>query len=124
MRVGAPPVPKPAKASELDPKVFGGKAMTYYGRWTYKFEIAAEKGAAGAFIIHEAESAGYPFDVVQSSWGGEQFDLITPDRNMRRAAIEGWVSLDQGKDLLKAAGHDFYDLQKQAATRQFKPVPL
>ncbi len=124
MLVGDPPVPNPAKTSELDPKVFGGKAMTYYGRWTYKFEVASQKGAAGALIIHEPESAGYPFDVVQSSWGGEQFDLVAPDRNMKRAAIEGWVSFDQGRDLLRAAGHDFYELKKQAATRQFKPVPL
>jgi Zn-dependent M28 family amino/carboxypeptidase/uncharacterized protein (DUF1684 family) len=124
MLVGDPPVANPARPSDLDPKMFGGKAMTYYGRWTYKFEMAADKGAAGALIIHETESAGYPFDVVQSSWDGEQFDLMTPDRNMRRAAIEGWLTLDSARDLLKSAGHDFDALKKQAATRAFTPVPL
>jgi Zn-dependent M28 family amino/carboxypeptidase len=124
MLVGDPPVPDPAKPLQLDSKVFGGKAMTYYGRWTYKFEIAAEKGAAGALIIHETEAAGYPFDVVQSSWGGEQFDLITPDKNLKRAAIEGWLPEDQGRDLLRRAGHDFSELKKRAATRDFTPLPL
>jgi Zn-dependent M28 family amino/carboxypeptidase/uncharacterized protein (DUF1684 family) len=124
MLIGDPPVASQARPSELDPKIFGGKAMTYYGRWTYKFEIAAEKGAAGALIIHETESAGYPFDVVQSSWDREQFDLVTPDRNMQRASIEGWIALDRGRDLLKTAGQDFHELKKQAATRDFRPVPL
>ena len=123
MLVNDPPVPDPANPSELDPKTFGGKAMTYYGRWTYKYEIAAEKGAAGALIIHETEPAGYPFDVVQSKVA-EQFDLVTPDKNMGRVAIEGWITLDQGKDLLKMAGQDFDALKKQAATREFKPIPL
>jgi len=124
MLVGDPPVPDPARPSQLDSKIFGGKAMTYYGRWTYKFEIAAEKGAAGAFIIHETGAAGYPFDVVQSSWSGEQFDLITPDKNLGRVSIEGWLPDDQGRDLLRKAGYDFDDLKKRAATREFRPVSL
>src|SRR4029077_10189130 len=98
MLVNDPPVPDPSNESELDPKVFGGRAMTYYGRWTYKYEIAAEKGAAGALIIHETGPAGYPFDVLQSKVT-EQFDLVTPDKNMGRPAIEAWVTLDQGKSL-------------------------
>src|SRR6185295_7133889 len=92
MLVNDPPVPDPNNASELDPKTFGGKAMTYYGRWTYKYEIAAQKGAAGALIVHETIPAGYPFNVVQGKTG-EQFDLVTPDKNMSRASIEGWMSL-------------------------------
>ena len=123
MLVNDPPVPDPAKPTELDPKTFGGRAMTYYGRWTYKYEIGAQKGAAGVLLIHETEPAGYPFDVVQSKVS-EQFDLVTPDKNMGRVAIEGWITLDQGRQLLKMAGHDFDGLKKQAATREFKPVPL
>src|SRR6202043_1728191 len=103
MLVNAPPVPDPAKPGELDPNTFGGKAMTYYGRWTYKYEIGKEKGAAGVLLIHETGPAGYPFDVVQNKVG-EQFDLVTPDKNMGRVSIEGWITLDQGRKLLKMAG--------------------
>jgi Zn-dependent M28 family amino/carboxypeptidase len=124
MLVNDPPVPDSASPGELDPKMFGGKAMTYYGRWTYKFEIAAEKGAAGAFVVHETGPAGYPYDVVRSSFTGESFDLVTPDKNMSRAAIEGWMTLDQAKALLAMSGQDFDALKKQAATRDFKPVSL
>jgi Zn-dependent M28 family amino/carboxypeptidase len=123
MLVNDPPVPDPAMPNELDPKMFGGKAMTYYGRWTYKFEIAAEKGAAGAFVVHETGPAGYPYDVVKGNTG-EKFDLVTPDKNMGRSAIEGWMTLDQAKALLAMSGQDFDALKKQAATRDFKPVSL
>jgi Zn-dependent M28 family amino/carboxypeptidase len=123
MLVNDPPVPDPANPGQLDPKTFGGKAMTYYGRWTYKYEMAAQKGAAGALIIHETEPAGYGFNVVQGKTG-EQFDLVTPDKNMGRAAIEGWITLDSAKALLKSAGQDFDALKARAATRDFKPVPL
>src|SRR5262249_9525585 len=85
--------------------------------------IASQKGAAGALIVHETLPAGYPFTVVQSKTG-EQFDLITPDRNMGRVAVEGWISNDTGKALLEMAGLDFDELKKQAATREFKPVSL
>src|SRR5437773_3682821 len=123
MLVNDPPVSDPANPSELDPKTFGGKAMTYYGRWTYKYEIGAQKGAAAVLIVHETGPAGYPFSVVQGKTG-EQFDLVTPDKNMGRAAIEGWITLDQAKALLFLAGKDFDALKKEAATREFKPVPL
>ncbi len=93
MLVNDPPVPDPADPNALDPKTFGGKAMTYYGRWTYKYEKAAELGAAAVFIVHETAPAGYPFNVVQG-FGGERFDLVTPDKNMGRAAIQGWLSLE------------------------------
>ena len=109
-----------------DPPVdgaFGGKAMTYYGRWTYKYEIGAEKKAAGVLIVHETEPAAYPFSVVQSKVT-EQFDLVTPDKNMGRVNVEGWITLDKTKDLFKLAGQDFDKLKAQAATRDFKPVPL
>jgi Zn-dependent M28 family amino/carboxypeptidase len=123
MLVNDPPVRDPANASELDARTFGGRAMTYYGRWTYKYEVGAEKGAAGVLLIHETGPAGYPFDVVQSKVT-EQFDLVTPDKNMGRVAVEGWITLDQGRNLLKMAGQDFDALKGQAATRGFKPVPL
>ena len=123
MLVNDPPVPDPNNPTELDPKTFGGKAMTYYGRWTYKYEIAAQKGAAAALIVHETIPAGYPFNVVQGKTG-EQFDLVTPDKNMGRASIEGWLSLDQSRSLMQLAGQDFDALKAQAATRDFKPVPL
>ncbi len=120
--VNDPPVTK-AGSSELDDKVFGGKAMTYYGRWTYKYEKAAELGAAGVFIVHETGPAGYPFSVVQGM-GRERFNLVTPDKNMGRASLEGWMSLDAATALFKMAGQDYQKLKAQAATRDFKPVPL
>jgi Zn-dependent M28 family amino/carboxypeptidase len=123
MLVGDPPVPDPGNPSALDPKTFGGNAMTYYGRWTYKYEIGAMKGAAGVLIVHETGPAGYGFNVVQGKTG-EQFDLVTPDKNMGRAAIEGWITLDQATKLLRMSGQDFDALKKQAVTREFKPVPL
>ena len=106
------------------PKTFGGRAMTYYGRWTYKYEIGAEKGAAGVLIIHETGPAGYPFDVVQSE--GQR--AVRPrhagqEHGPRRRSKAGSRSIRAAK-LLKMAGQDFDALKKQAATRDFKPVPL
>jgi Zn-dependent M28 family amino/carboxypeptidase len=121
--VNDPQVPDPSDSSKLDARTFNGTAMTYYGRWTYKFEEAARRGAAGALIVHETGPAGYPFAVVQGNLS-EKFDLVTPDKNMGRANIEGWLSLEAAKRLLKLAGQDFDALKKQATTRDFKPVPL
>ena len=87
-------MPDPADPSKLDPKTFGGAAMTYYGRWTYKFEKAAQLGAAGCVIIHQTDRAGYPWEVVRNSWSGMQFDLATPDKNMGRLAVESWITSD------------------------------
>ena len=121
--VNDPQVPDPADPSKLDAKTFNGNAMTYYGRWTYKFEQGARKGAAGILIVHETGPAGYPFSVVQGNLR-EKFDLVTPDKNMGRSAIEGWITLDAAKRMLSLAGQDFDALKKQALTREFKPVPL
>lgn len=121
--VNDPQVPDAADPSKLDPKLFNGQAMTYYGRWTYKYEKAAELGAAGLFIVHETGPAGYPYPVVQG-FLGERFDLVTENRNMNRSAIEGWLSLDAAKALFRMAGQDFDALKKQAVSRDFKPVPL
>jgi Zn-dependent M28 family amino/carboxypeptidase len=121
--VNDPPVPDPANASALDAKTFGGKAMTYYGRWTYKFEEGARKGAAAVLIVHETKPAGYPFSVVRGNLN-EKFDLIAPDKNMSKASIEGWITFDAAQRLFALAGQDFDALRKQAVTREFKPVPL
>lgn len=123
MLVNDPPVPDPADPARLDPKIFGGRAMTYYGRWTYKYEMGAEKHAAAVFIVHETEPAAYPFAVIQSKVT-EQFDLVTADGNMGRAAIEGWITLEQAKKLFALAGQDFDALKKRAATRAFTPVTM
>ncbi len=106
-----------------DQKLFGGKAMTYYGRWTYKYEKAAELGAAAVFVVHETGPAGYPFSVAQG-FGTERFDLVAPDKNMGRSAIQGWLSQAGAARLLAAAGLDYQKLKAQAATREFKPVSL
>jgi Zn-dependent M28 family amino/carboxypeptidase len=121
--INDPAVRDPADPSKLDPKTFNGNAMTYYGRWTYKFEEGARKGAAAVLIVHEEGPAGYPFSVVQGNLN-EKFDLVTPDKNMGRAAIEGWITVDAARRILKLAGQDFDALKKQAITRDFKPVAL
>ena len=121
--VNDPQVPDPSDPSKLDSKLFNGAAMTYYGRWTYKFEEAARRGAAGALIVHETGPAGYPFSVVQGNLQ-EKFDLVTPDKNMGRAAIEGWITLDTARRIFGMAGQDFDALRRQALAREFKPVPL
>jgi Zn-dependent M28 family amino/carboxypeptidase len=121
--VGDPPVPHPSRPDELDAKTFGGKAMTYYGRWTYKYEEAAARGAAGVLIVHETEPAGYPFAVVQGKTS-EQFDVETNDGNRGRAAVEGWITLDQAKALFAMAGQDFDAQKEKARTRAFQPLPL
>ncbi|MFQ5876889.1 MAG: M28 family peptidase [Acidobacteriota bacterium] len=107
-----------------DEDLFEGRAMTYYGRWTYKFEEAARQGAAGAFIVHETEPAAYPWEVVRGSWSGEQFGLVSPDRNMSRAAVEGWVTQQTARALFSQAGLDFDALKEKAARRGFRAVPM
>lgn len=124
MLINDPAIPDPKDSSKLDPKMFGGRAMTYYGRWTYKFEIAAAKGAAGALIIHETEPASYGWDVVKGSWTVEQFDLVAKDKNMSRVAVEGWLSNEQSRAMLQATGKSLEDLKRAALSRDFKPVPL
>jgi Zn-dependent M28 family amino/carboxypeptidase len=121
--VNDPPVPDPADSSKLDPKTFGGKAMTYYGRWTYKFEEGARKGAAAVLIVHETEPAGYPFSVVQGNLN-EKFDIVTPDKNMGRVNIEGWITDAAARKLFALGGQDYDALKKKAVSRDFKPVPL
>ena len=104
--------------------IFGGAAMTYYGRWTYKHEVAAELGAAGSFVIHEEGPAGYPWEVVGSSPYSESFDLVAADDNRSRATVEGWIQRTTAEELFAMADLDFEVAKQQAATRGFQPVPL
>ena len=124
MLINDPPVPDPADPAKLDHTMFRGRAMTYYGRWTYKYEIATAKGAAAAVVVHETDPAGYPWDVVRSSWGGENFDLQTPDNNTGRVAVESWITLDKAREIFRFAGQDFDALKKAAVSKDFRPVPL
>jgi Zn-dependent M28 family amino/carboxypeptidase len=123
MLVGDPPVPDPTDPKKLDPKVFGGKAMTYYGRWTYKYDIAGEKGAAGVLLVHETASAGYPWSVVKG-FSGERFELEAPDKYMGKPKVEAWISLEKARELCATAAQDYEALKKKAVTRTFRPVSL
>jgi Zn-dependent M28 family amino/carboxypeptidase len=123
MLVNDPPVTN--AAGKLDDTVFRGNAMTYYGRWTYKYEIASEKGAAACIIVHESGPAGYPFAVLGLGHGREALDLVTPDRNESRVSFEGWVTHTALERLLTAAAAPNYAALKAAAVRRdFKPIPL
>jgi Zn-dependent M28 family amino/carboxypeptidase len=122
--INDPAVADPKDPSKLDDKMFKGKAMTYYGRWTYKYEIAAQKGAAAAIIIHETEPAAYPWQVVRSSWSKENFELDNPNKNMNAVSARSWITLDVAKKLFADSGQDFDALKKSAITKNFRPVSL
>ena len=107
-----------------DAKLFDGKRMTWYGRWPYKFEEAARKGAAAALIIHDTEGASYGWDVVKNSWSGPQYALPAKDDPAPRVPVQGWISGDAATALFKAAGQDLAKLRAAAGKRGFKPVPL
>jgi Zn-dependent M28 family amino/carboxypeptidase len=107
---------------DWDPKLFGGKTRLYYGRYTYKYEQAARHGAVGVILVHTVPSAGYPWQVVQSSWGGEQFSLPAGDEP--HIALKSWATEDAVRRLVKAGGFDLDKLTAAAKTRAFKPVPL
>ncbi len=124
MLINDPPIPDPKDPSRLDEKMFKGKAMTYYGRWTYKYEIAAQKGAAAAVIIHETEPAAYPYSVVKTSWAKENYELDAPDKNKDAVQVRSWITLDVAKKLLTDCGQDFDALKKAAITNEFRPVAL
>ncbi len=107
---------------EWDPELFAGERRLYYGRWTYKYEKAAARGAAGAIIIHTTPSAGYPWQVVQTSWTGEQFEL--PAAGEPRSQIEAWVTEAAAAEIARLAGHDLDSLVAAARSADFRPVPL
>ncbi|WOX05340.1 M28 family metallopeptidase [Microbulbifer pacificus] len=107
-----------------DKSLFNGNAMTYYGRWSYKFEEAARQGAEGAIIIHETGAAGYPWEVVSGSWSGAQISLAADNKNADRVAVEAWMTGDAAKELFSAAGLDLAQEMDAAKQRGFKPKAL
>jgi hypothetical protein len=107
---------------DWDPALFAGTTRLYYGRWTYKYESAARHGAVGAIIVHTTGSAGYPFQVVQSSWSGEQFHL--PTSGEPTLAVRGWVTEPAARSLVELAGKDLHSLVESARSKSFEPVPL
>ena len=107
-----------------DANLFRGRAMTYYGRWTYKFEEAMRQGAAGALIIHDDVPAAYPWDTVQNSWSGPQLDTVAADGNASRAAIEGWITRAAGDALLRQNGLSYEQILQAASRPGFKPIEL
>ncbi len=107
---------------DWDPDLFGGETRLWYGRWDYKYLSAARQGAVGAIIIHTQPSAGYPFQVVQTSWSGEGFELPAGDEP--RNQIQAWVTEDAARELIAFAGHDLDELREAAYNRDFEPVPL
>lgn len=107
-----------------DEKLFDGKRMTYYGRWTYKYEEAARKGAAAALIIHDTPGASYGWDVVKNSWSGPQYDLPAKDDPEPRLPVQGWITAEVAKQLFADAGLDLEAAYKSANRRGFKPVSL
>ena len=107
-----------------DPNLFNGNAMTYYGRWVYRFEEAARQGAEALIIIHETAPASYPWKVVQNSWSGKQIDLKRPNLGMDRIKVEGWITDTVAEELFSEAGLDLEQLKEDALSSNFKPVPL
>ena len=105
-----------------DPELFEGRRRLYYGRWDYKYEIAAQKGAAGAIIIHTTPSAGYPWQVIQTSWSGEEFELL--GNKGKRLELKGWGTEKGLREVVKMSGFDLDDLREQAESRDFRPIPL
>ena len=107
---------------EWDPELFAGERRLYYGRWTYKYEIAARLGAAGAIIIHTTPSAGYPWQVVETSWTGPQFEI--PAEGEPRLEVAAWLTEAAARELLASAGHELDALTQAARSGDFSPVPL
>jgi len=122
--VGDPPVPASDDPGRLDPKLFRGAALTYYGRWTYKYEQAARLGAAACVIVHQTGPAGYPWEVVAEGRRGEIFDLGSKASGEPTVPVEAWITEDTARRLLKACGADFDALARSAVSRDFRPVPL
>ena len=105
-------------------ELFKGNAMTYYGRWTYKFEEAGRQGATGAIVIHETDPASYGWDVVANSWSGAQADLVRSDGGDNRTLFESWISVEMAQTLFEEAGLDFEALKEAAKTEGFAPVDM
>ena len=107
-----------------DSTFFKGDAMTYYGRWTYKYEEAARQGATGILIVHDTKPASYPWGVVENGWTGANLYLKSDDNNMSRCQVEGWIGLDVAKEFFKAAGKGEYNFTAEAKKRSFEPFDM
>jgi len=105
-------------------RLFNGRAMTYYGRWTYKFEEAARQGASAAIIIHEEEAAGYPWSVVENSWTGSQLDLQRKDLGLSRTILESWIDLDVANEIFTFTGFDYESLKEYALDKSFQAFEM
>src|SRR5687767_1716714 len=112
-----------ASANEPVAGTFGGQAMTYYGRWTYKFEEAARRGAIAALLVHETAGAGYGWNTVQAP-GGENFDIVRPEGATPPVLLQGWLQRDVAARLLQGSGLDLEALKREARTAAFRPRPL
>jgi len=124
MLINDPPVRDARDTTRLDSAMFRGSAMTYYGRWTYKYEIASEKGATAAIIVHQTVPAAYGWDVVDHSNSHENMDVRRQDNNKGRVQVESWITYETAKKLFQAAGQDFDALERTARTKDFHPVDL
>ncbi len=112
-------------ATTDEPSLFGGKALTYYGRWTYKYEEAARRGAAGVILLHTDQSAGYPWSVVRTSNGAWRFDIArNAGDNTPFLKVRSWITDEAARKMMKLAGQDLDDLRTKAASRNFQPVPF
>ena len=112
-------------ATKAEPNLFGGRTLTYYGRWTYKYEEAARRGAVGAILLHTDQSAGYPWSVVRTSNGSWRFDIARSGNDTTPfLKIRSWMTDDAARRMIKLAGHDLDELRAKAATRNFQPVNL
>jgi len=112
-----------AAAGEPVAGKFGGKTMTFYGRWVYKYEEAARRGAIAALIVHETDAAGYPWTVVKSG-AGESYNIVLPEGAQQPVLLQGWIQRPVAEALLKRAGYDYETLKRRARTAAFKPVDL
>ncbi|MDE3009472.1 MAG: M20/M25/M40 family metallo-hydrolase [Pseudomonadota bacterium] len=124
MLINDPQVPDRNRPDRLDPAMFKGAAMTYYGRWTYKYEMAARLGAAAVLIVHDTSLAAYPWSVVVNSWGQENYILQSATANSDYPLVPGWIEGSQARTVLAAAGYDLDALRAQAVRSDFRPVSL
>ena len=122
--INDPQIPDPQHPDQLDEHLFKGRAMTYYGRWTYKYETAAALGAAAVLIVHETATAAYPWSVVVNSNSRENFDIHRDTGNPYFPAVPAWIHVDRARELFSAAGLDFDAMKRAALRRDFHPVPL
>jgi Zn-dependent M28 family amino/carboxypeptidase len=122
--INDPAIPDPNDPAKLDDKMFKGRAMTYYGRWSYKYEMAARKGAAAAVIVHETVPAAYGWQVVRNSNTGENFVIDAANKNMDTVPIRSWITLETAKKLFADSGRNFDELKKSALEKDFRPVSL